>query len=206
VSIIFAALYDRAVAHAERRGLCAWRAKLLEGLRGVVLDAGAGTGANISAFSALATKILLAEPDSAMRSKLAEKVARTGDPRVEIIDAPFEQLPLPDGSLDAVVSTLVLCTVKNPGAALHEARRVLRPGGRLAFIEHVAAPVGSTRSKLQKVVQPIWGPIADGCHLTRDTEQSILDAGFRMESIAREEIPTPFLLIRPSIRGIAVSP
>jgi SAM-dependent methyltransferase len=138
---IFAALYDPIGASKERRWMGGRRRRLLAGARGVVLEIGGGTGANLAHYRDV-DRVVVAEPDPFMRRRLARKLEDARVP-VEISAAGAEELPFPDGSFDTVVSTLVLCTVPDQESALDEVRRVLRPGGRLLFIEHVRAGVRS---------------------------------------------------------------
>ncbi|MDQ4106454.1 MAG: class I SAM-dependent methyltransferase, partial [Actinomycetota bacterium] len=126
---LFAALYDRLGAAAERGWLGERRARLLSEARGEVLEIGGGTGANLPYYRD-AQRVVVTEPDPFMREKLWPKLAQTDVP-VEVSDAGAQRLPFADGSFDVVVSTLVLCTVPDQRAALAETRRVLRPGGRL---------------------------------------------------------------------------
>lgn len=132
---IFAALYDWLGGAAERGWMGRRRSRLLAEASGSVLEIGGGTGANLAHYRE-AAYVVVAEPDPFMRGKLRRKLGAARVP-VEVSEAGAEALPFSDGSFDAVVSTLVLCTVPDQGVALAEIRRVLRPGGRLLFIEHV---------------------------------------------------------------------
>ena len=113
---------------------------------------------------------------------------------------------MPDEFFDAVVSTLVLCSVHDMDQALEEIRRVLVPGGQLVFLEHIGAEDRPDRLKWQRRVEPLWRVLAGNCHLTRRTEQAIERAGFDVIQIQRESIRKAMPLTRPSIRGIAVKP
>src|SRR5689334_6732321 len=135
MSLLSAAFYDRFMRGSEEACLAQWRAELLAGLSGAVLEIGAGTGATLPAYPPAVTRLVLAEPDPHMRRKLAAKAAG----RAEVSDASAESLPFPAESFDAVVCSLVLCSVDNQLAALERIRRVLKPGGRLVFLEHVVA-------------------------------------------------------------------
>lgn len=173
-SALFAAAYDAASRHAEEAELAPRRAALLSGLAGTVLDIGAGTGANLPHFPAGCT-VTAVEPDPHMRRRLAAKL-NTAAANVVVSDSGAEALPAADASVDAVVFTLVLCTVPDPAAALAEARRVLRPDGRLLFLEHVR---GSGRhARLQDRIQPLWSAVAQGCRPNRDTLAALAAAGF----------------------------
>ena len=196
---VFAALYDRLDRVAERTWMGERRARLLAGARGAVLEIGGGTGANLTHYRD-AERVVVSEPDPHMRRRLR---TRLGDARVpvELSEAGAEALPFPDGSFDAVVSTLVLCTVPDQGAALGEIRRVLRPGGRLLFIEHVRA--GDSTARLQDRIEPIWGFLLGGCHPNRDTVAAVARAGFELEAFERFYPPVPFSRLTPHVQGVA---
>ena len=166
-----ARLYD---AGARRsRGLETERASLLADARGRVLEVGAGTGLNARHYPA-GVEVVYTEPDPEMAL------------RVPVIAAPAEELPFDDGSFDTVVSTLVLCAVSDPERAIAEIRRVLVPGGRLLFLEHVRADDGSALARWQDRLNPLWRAVA-GCNCNRRTieklervfEVDVRTAGFR---------------------------
>ena len=198
---IFAAGYDLIIASVENKVLGRRRAALLGGLTGRVLDVGAGTGVNIPYFQA-ASSVVLAEPDRAMRAKLEPKLPRASVP-VETSDAPAENLPFPDASFDAVVCTLVLCTVENPEQALSEIHRVLKPGGTLIVLEHIEAPSDAKLHRWQHRIGPVWTKMAAGCVLTRDTAATVEKAGFTFSSLERFRELAGFMPISPMIQGVA---
>ena len=195
---IFAAVYDPMNRAAERRWLGKRRAGLLGG---DVLEIGAGTGANLRRYRA-ASRVTLAEPDPAMRARLLAKVGESSV-RVEVVDAAAERLPFDDESFGAVVSTLVLCSVADQAEALSEVRRVLRPGGRLLFIEHVGGE--GARGRWQDRVLPVWRVVAAGCHPNRDTEAAIRAAGLQLGDVERfqPKVPDVALLEGPIVQGWA---
>lgn len=201
---LMARVYDRVMAATEEACLEDWRAELLAGLSGRVLEIGAGTGASLPHYPAAVDELLLSEPDPHMRAQLEDKAAAR--PGAKVIADPVEALAGEDARFDAVVSSLVLCSVDRPGQALDELARVLRPGGELIFLEHVAAHEGSRRLRWQHRLEPLWKRVAGNCHLTRDTEQRIRDAGFEIEEIHRESMRKAIPLVRPSIRGRARKP
>lgn len=209
MSLFMAAIYDRFMRQTEAACFVHWRAELLRSLSGRVLEVGAGTGANLRHYPAAVTSLVLCEPDPHMRGKLAQRLAHeiksTHDSPV-INEAGAERLPFEDRSFDAVVCTLVLCSVSDPARALSELRRVLVPGGRLVFIEHVAAHDNPSRLQWQRRIEPAWKHVAGNCHLTRDTERAIRDAGFELETVQRESVRKALPWVRPSIRGTAVNP
>jgi ubiquinone/menaquinone biosynthesis C-methylase UbiE len=196
---IFAALYDPMAASAERRWMGEHRSRLLAGARGAVLEIGGGTGANLPHYRDI-DRVTVAEPDSFMRKRLGQKLAEASVP-VEVSNAGAEALPFPDGSFDTVVSTLVLCTVPDQESALDEVRRVLRPGGRLFFIEHVRAE-GST-ARWQDRLERLWGWLFAGCHPNRETVAAIEKAGFEMEAFESFLPPDPLSFLQPHVQGSA---
>lgn len=202
MSRIFSKLYDWFMRPTEQACLAGWRDEVLAPLTGTVLELGAGTGRNLGHYPSSVERLLLAEPDRHMRALLAERVGTRKN--VRILRDSAEQLSVPDGSVDAVVSTLVLCSVEDPARALGEVRRVLAPGGRLAFIEHVAAKEGSSRLVWQTRLEPLWKRVAGNCHLTRDTAEAIRRGGFEIEWMRAESVRKAMPIVRPSIRGIAV--
>lgn len=203
---IVAAVYDRVMRAAEVACLIQWRQQLLQDVVGAVLEVGAGTGATLPLYPGTITRLVLAEPDPHMRRRLERKRGNTGVAHVELSEASLDALPMPDASFDAVVSSLVLCSVHDAPGALKEIFRVLKPGGRLLFLEHVAARSHSTRFAWQRRLEPLWKRVAGNCHLTRDTEAAIRTAGFQIERIERESMRRAIPFLRPCIRGAARKP
>jgi ubiquinone/menaquinone biosynthesis C-methylase UbiE len=196
---IFAALYDPIGASMERRWMGGRRRRLLAGARGAVLEIGGGTGANLAYYRDV-DRVTIAEPDPFMRNRIGPKLEDAPVP-VEVSAAGAEELPFPDGSFDTVVSTLVLCTVPDQDSALDEVRRVLRPGGRLLFIEHVRA-AGST-ARWQDRLEPLWGRLLGGCHPNRDTVAAIEEAGFEIETFESFHPPVFLSSLTPHVQGSA---
>lgn len=196
---VFAALYDLLGGAAERGWMGARRSRLLSGVRGTALEIGGGTGANLPHYRD-AERVVVAEPDPFMRRRLASKSGRARV-AVEVSDARAEALPFEDESFDAVVSTLVLCTVADQRAALAEIRRVLRPGGRLLFVEHVRGdgPVGRFQDRIERP----WKILFAGCRPNRDTVRAVREAGFEVETLERFRPPGSFGII-PHVQGTAV--
>ena len=199
---LMAALYDSVLCVAERRGLAQWRAEVLASLHGRVLEVGAGTGLNLPHYPRTVTELVLAEPDRHMRDRLSQRAAASRVP-VTISDASASPLPFTGASFDGVVMTLVLCTVPDVAGALGEARRVLAPGGVLAFIEHVGGDEGSRRLRWQRFLEPLWRPVAGNCHLTRHTVEAIRHARFTMRFLYRDDLPGVMRLGSPVVRGVA---
>ena len=206
MSRLFAAVYERMIAASEEACVADWRRALLSNLDGDVLELGAGTGLNLAHYPAAVTRLVLTEPDRHMRRRLTARLAE--DPpapaRVEVVDAVAGRLPFDDEGFDAVVSTLVLCSVPDQSRALAEVRRVLRPGGRLVFLEHVAAVDKPKRHTWQRRIEPVWKRVADGCHLTRQTLDAIDAAGFDVTGHQRESMRKASPLVRTTERGVAV--
>ena len=199
---VFAALYDRLGRRAERGPLGARRRELLSEASGRVLELGAGTGANLAHYPAL-ERLTLTEPDAAMRRRLAPRAAEAPFP-VELVDAPAEDLPVESGGVDTVVSTFVLCSVNDPSRALAEARRALRGGGRLLFLEHVRGEGRAAR--WQDRLEPASRRLFAGCHPNRDTVTAIRRAGFSVVALRTlPDVPAaPWA--RPVVAGVAVAP
>lgn len=180
---VFARVYQRVSASAERAGAAEHRDRLLADLTGRVVEIGAGNGLNFSHYPGTVTEVVAIEPEPYLRARAVEAAARTAR-TVTVVDGTATAIPLPDGSVDAGVASLVLCSVAEPAAALAELHRVIRPGGELRFYEHVAA--GSPRgARAQRRADRVWSWFAGGCHLTRDTEAAIGAAGFHIETCDR---------------------
>ena len=195
---MWAALYDRLMASTERAGLAERRRRLLAGVEGRVLELGAGTGANLRHYAA-SDSVTVLEPDAGMRTRLVERVAEASVP-VTVEDAALPTAHA-DASFDAVVTTLVLCTVPDPAETLAEIRRVLRPGGTFVFLEHVLGTGWTART--QHAVRPVWRLVAGGCHPDRDTVGAIRRAGFRLDDLERFPMPKAPPFVRPAVMGVA---
>lgn len=173
---------------------------LFADLKGEVLEVGPGTGANLKYYSDEVSLIGL-EPSPYMQQYLKEKSRQLGK-SVEVITGVAEDIPLGDERVETVVATLVLCTVDEPPRVLQEIKRVLKPGGRFLFIEHVAAPEKSWLRTIQKWVKPAWKCLADGCHPDRETWKIIEDAGFEEVTIEHFRLSLP--VVGTQIIGTAV--
>ena len=166
-----------------------------------MVEIGAGSGLNARYLPAGATWVVV-EPNVHFHDRIRE-AAHAHGVRVEVVGGTAEALPLADDKADAVVSTLVLCSVADVAGALAEVRRVLRPGGRFLFIEHVAAPRGSALRRVQRLLRAPWGVVADGCRPDQETEPMIRSAGFA--SVETEPFRVPGGLVAPHVMGIAVA-
>lgn len=199
---LFAAVYDRGMKKTEEGGLGEMRAELLRGARGRVLEIGAGTGFNLDHYPPAVSELTLTEPDPHMAKRLREKVAAAG--RGTVLEVPAEALPFADDSFDTVVATLVLCTAPDQGAALAEVRRVLKPSGRLLFLEHVRSR-DPRLARWQNRWEGPWRFLADGCHCNRDTLAAMSAAGFDVSDVTHDQLPKAPPIIRPLIRGSAAN-
>jgi ubiquinone/menaquinone biosynthesis C-methylase UbiE len=193
-------LYDFMARRAEARGLGELRHTLLGDLEGDVLEIGAGTGASLPHYER-AARVVALEPDPSMAKRLPEKVAAARVP-VEVVAGTAEDVPYPDESFDAVVSTFMLCSVADPPAVLAEAHRVLRHDGKLVLLEHVRGE-GRT-ARWQERLTPLHRRIAGNCHLNRDTRAFVAGARFDTTRVERTELPGTHALVRSGIQGVAI--
>jgi ubiquinone/menaquinone biosynthesis C-methylase UbiE len=197
---VFAAGYDHIMASTERDGLSAHRRALLAGATGDVLEIGGGTGANLQYYNGLSS-LSITEPEKPMLQRLQRHVAAER-PEAKVLRAPAEDLPFEDASFDTVVSTLVLCTVDDQPRAVRELRRVLRPGGRLLFIEHVRSD-DPKLARWQDRMLPINVRIGHGCHCNRPTLDTIRKTGFEVATLEHDTLKHAPPFIRPLIVGVA---
>jgi len=199
-SAIFAAMYDRMSRASEEAGVRALRESLLADASGSLLEIGAGTGVNLPLYHAGLERLVVTEPEEPMLRRLRQK-ARDYTPDAEIVQAPAEALPFEDDSFDTVVSTLVLCGVGDQAQALREAHRVLRPGGRLFFLEHVRSD-DPALAQFQDRMN--WlNRLVVGCECNRATLSSIQAAGFDVTQLEHSTLPKAPKFVRPLIVGTA---
>ena len=177
---LFARIYERVSVDAERLGAADHRQRLLAGLTGRVVEVGAGNGLNFVHYPATVNEVIAVEPEPYLRAHAESRTTSATVP-ITIVDGTAAHLPLADASVDAGVASLVLCSVADQDAALSELRRVIRPGGELRFYEHVLAR-DPNWARRQRRIDPLWTRIIGGCHLTRDTEAAIVNAGFLIET------------------------
>ena len=199
LSRLIAPHYDRLMERVERAGLRERRSRLLRALEGDVLEIGAGTGLGLPHYER-AARVVQLEPDRHLRRQLERKRALARVP-VEIVPGEAEALPFPDESFDAVVSTLVLCSVRDPGRALAEIRRVLRPEGRLVLIEHVRGE--SALGGWQDLLAPLHRLLAGGCSPNRRTAETVQAAGFELDARPFAIAGNPDPLTRSAFEGVA---
>jgi ubiquinone/menaquinone biosynthesis C-methylase UbiE len=200
----FAALYDRVLKATEEAGLREMRRDTLADAQGRTIDIGAGTGANLDLYPDAVTDLVMAEPDRHMAKRLRRKVGDSGRDAV-VVEAGAEELPFEDSSFDTVVFTLVLCTIPNPARALEEAARVLGPGGRALFLEHVRSKDPKLARWQDRFAGP-WRFFNDGCNCNRDTVSTIESSPLALGDVTDERMPKAPPVVRPVARGNARLP
>jgi ubiquinone/menaquinone biosynthesis C-methylase UbiE len=176
--------------------------ELFGGLPHTVVELGAGAGANFR-YLAPGTRVIAIEPNRHMHPRL-RAAARRCHVEADVRTATAERLPLPTASVDAVISSLVLCAVADPVAALAEVRRVLRPGGRYWCVEHVAAPPGTALRRVQEAVARPWRWLFEGCDTQRDVAGLLRQAGFASVEVTPFVLSTALLPIRAHVAAVAV--
>ncbi|MFF5713087.1 class I SAM-dependent methyltransferase [Streptomyces sp. NPDC012756] len=202
---LFARFYARFSTSADTRGgLGALRTELLAGLTGRVVEIGAGNGLNFAHYPAGVTEVVAVEPEPHLR-RLAEEAGRRAAVPVTVLPGTAEALPGPDGSFDAAVASLVLCTVRNVPEVLAELWRVLRPGGELRFFEHGAADTPGLARVQRGLDRTVWPLLFGGCHTSRTPLAAIEAAGFDLVSYRSFDVPEqgPRLPSSPCVLGTA---
>jgi ubiquinone/menaquinone biosynthesis C-methylase UbiE len=198
---VFAAGYDRLMAGAEKAVLRGRRETLVSRVTGRVLEVGGGTGANLPFYGVGVEELVITEPEEPMARRLERKLTGYSLP-ARVVRAPAEDLPLDDASFDFVVSTLVLCTVDDPARALAEIYRVLKPGGRLVFLEHVRSD-GPRLARWQDRLHGVQVRVGHGCHCNRRTLENIERAGFSIAELEHDRMRNMPPIVRPLIAGLA---
>jgi ubiquinone/menaquinone biosynthesis C-methylase UbiE len=196
---LYAAIYDRITSGSERAGLAEERLGLLAQAAGATIEIGAGTGLNLPHFPRAVTRLCLVEPDPDMRKRLERRAG--GREATEVVAARAEALPFPDSCFDTAVVSFALCSVADQDTALAEIARVLRPGGRLLFIEHVR---DADPKLARKQDHPVFLYSWIGCHPNRDTLAAIGRAPFLVTAVRPGEVPKAPRVERPMIVGTAV--
>jgi ubiquinone/menaquinone biosynthesis C-methylase UbiE len=201
---VFALVYDTAFVLAERRGFSGIRQDLASRARGRVLELGAGTGLNLRHYPENVSEVLLTEPDPYMAAKLRKRAAASSLDK-SVFESPAERIPLDDASVDTVVATLVLCTVKDPEQVLAEVARVLRPGGVFLFAEHVRS-ASLRAARWQDRLTRLWSWYACGCQCNRDTVSVLERAGFALQELRHDRLRWISPVVRPLVVGSALPP
>lgn len=193
-------LVDRACGGRE---LGEWRARVVQGLSGTIVEIGFGSGLNVPVYPPEVTDVYAVEPALVARRLAASRMARS-HARIVHVGMDGQSLALDDASCDGALSTFTLCTIPDVAAALAELRRVLRPGGRFHFLEHGLAPEAKVAA-WQRRFEPVQRRVADGCHLTRDPLALVSAAGFVVEGHRSRYThgPKPWTYMT---EGCAVSP
>ena len=200
---VFAGMYDRFLARVEKYGLSEKRAEMLAPAYGRTIELGTGTGLNLPHYPEAVTELVLTEPYPPMVAKLEEKV-RNYPKRVQLTVAGAEKLPFPDASFDTVAAAMILCTVPDPGPALAEISRVLKPGGQYLFLEHVRNPDPRVARK-QDVMQIGWYWFGNECHCNRPTVQTLQDNPYlEIKELKHDKIPGAWEFIEAMIIGRAI--
>ncbi|HEX2895630.1 MAG TPA: class I SAM-dependent methyltransferase [Marmoricola sp.] len=168
-----------------------WRDQLVEGVSGEVLEVGFANGTNLLHYPAAVRRVYAVEPSDVAWRRASHRIKDFGRP-VERIGLDGASLSLPDDSVDAVVSAFTMCTIPHVEAALHEMRRVLRPGGSLHFVEHGLAPDAEVAARQRRWTPP-WSKVAGGCHLDRDIPRMVEEAGFNLSDLESSYLPGPDL-------------
>ncbi len=198
----FAATYDFRSGSAERRVISKHRPLVVGEAQGRVLEIGIGTGASLSYYDWSKVEALVGtDPDPHMLKRARKRVADLELKGVELKLASAEELPFEDHDFDHVVSTIVLCTVRDVPRSLAEVKRVLKPGGTFRFIEHVRFDSG-LRGRLQDIITPVWRWLGGGCHPNRRIADSLTEAGFEVQNLQRDTL----MGIEPLIAGVARRP
>jgi SAM-dependent methyltransferase len=191
-------ILDRALDVPEVR---AERTRALASAGGAILEIGLGTGLNLPSYPASAREIASSGPEAELSPEAARRAADRGL-RVAHVQGDARRLPFDGGRFDTVVCTFVLCTVPEPARVVRELARVLRPGGRVLFLEHVVAP-GGARRLFQRLLDAPMRPVLCGCQVTRDTERTLVENGLAIAEIERYDVAAMPWLHRRVIRGIA---
>ena len=179
------------------------KSAVFAGLPAEVVELGSGVGANLR-YLRPGTRLIAVEPNPYMHARLTRAARRRGVD-LEIRSVVGERIDLPDASTDAVISSLVLCSVSDPAAVLAEVRRILRPGGRFSFAEHVVAKPRTPTRLLQRILRRPWAYVFEGCSCERDLAAVIRGAGFAHVDLAPYRIHSPFVPFNTHIAGTAVA-
>ena len=202
---LFALWYPIVVGIAERAGQRETRRQLIGQASGRTLEVGAGSGLNLPYYTSSVTELVVSEPSPHMRRHLRAKLEADPPPvgSWQLVDCIGEELPFEDGSFDTLAATYVHCTISDPRRALAAFARVLRPGGRYLFLEHVYAGEGTVLGRFQDLVEVPHCYIAAGCRPNRRTEALLNESTFEVEHLMHGNQPRAFPTVRPTIVGSA---
>ncbi|MGC9505839.1 class I SAM-dependent methyltransferase [Baaleninema sp.] len=189
------------IDHPHFANLAQLKQSMLGNLRGRILEIGPGAGANLR-YYASDIEWIGVEPNPFMHPHLQQEAEKFGVSQIRLEVGSAEQLPVEDHSIDAVVSTHVLCSVGDISGVLDEIDRVLKPGGRFVFLEHVAAHPETWTRRIQEGIAPIWKSLFDRCHPNRETGPAIDRAGFA--EVTYHNFQLSFPVVSPHIAGFAV--
>ena len=202
---VFARFFDR-LSRLMEKEVGEQRDELLAGLSGRVVEIGAGNGSNFRHYPTTVEEVVALEPEAYLRDK-ADLAARRAPVPVSVRDGVADSLPFEQGEFDAAVASLVLCTVPDPGRALAELRRVVKPGGELRFLEHVrSGRPGKARLQERLDGSGIWPRLGGGCHCARDTVAATAAAGFHVERLRSFDLGPAWMHTNPHVVGVARAP
>lgn len=201
----FSTWYGYAMRRIDESGLRETRRGVLAEAHGRVLDLGTGTGSNLPLFPESVDDLVLAEPNANMLRALQGKLSTHTGAAVELVRAPAESLPFDDAGFDCVTCTMVICTMPDPGAGLAEVARVLKPGGKFLFLEHVRSEDPGFARTQDRLERP-WRFVADGCHCNRDSLATIEASPLTVQRVERGQMPLAPLFMKPLVFGSAVRP
>jgi ubiquinone/menaquinone biosynthesis C-methylase UbiE len=199
----FSAIYDPLLWVGERAGMAQRRSALLGQASGRVLELGAGTGLNLPHYPDNLEELVLTEPSPPMVGRL-ERRAKSAGTRSSVMVADAERLPFEDDAFDTVVSTLVLCTVDHPQQAISEIARVLKPGGKLLFLEHVRSD-SRRLARWQDRLHGPWHAFAAGCNANRPTVDMLRESPLRVEDVEHDRWKWMPALVHPLAIGVAAA-
>ncbi|MEV1021940.1 class I SAM-dependent methyltransferase [Streptomyces sp. NPDC050264] len=203
---LFARYYARFSERAEP-AMAPVRSELLGGLSGRVIEVGAGNGLNFAYYPGTVSEVVAIEPERALRQLAVDAAVRAEVP-VDVVPGAAEALPVKSEGYDAVVLSIVLCSVRDVSRTLAEVRRVVRPGGEVRFFEHVRAPKRGMRSVQRALDRTVWPRLFGGCHVGRDTLGALRDAGFELGAYRELSMPERGLRLPTSycVLGVARRP
>ena len=205
---LFARWYPYVCGVSERAGQREIRRDLVADATGRTLEIGAGSGLNLPHYTGAVTELVVSEPSPHMREHLRTLLDDEPPPvgAFELIDSGAEELPFDDASFDTVVGTYVFCSIPDPERAIGSIERVLKPGGRYLYLEHVHAGEGSLLGRVQDLVELPHRYIAAGCHPNRRGQQLLESSSLEIERLEHGAMPRAFPTVRPIIRGSARRP